>query len=66
MTDPVKIAAGIDIAMSLIQSGMEVYNAVKNDDLTDEDMLELIDKQNKQQLSAKERLLSLYGGGTPL
>jgi len=60
MTDPVKIAAGIDIAMSLIQSGIEVYTALKDDSLTPEDFMELIQKQNTAQATAKQRLEDLF------
>lgn len=60
MTDPVKIAAGIDIVMGLIISGVEVYNALQDDSLTDADFLELINKQNEAQETARQKLTDLY------
>lgn len=58
--DIVKVKAAIDIAMSLIVAGTNMYQALKNKDgLTVDDLNQMIDEVNEKQEQAKADLRAL-------
>ena len=65
MTDPAKIIAGVDIAMRLVSKGLEMYEVLKKDDLTEDQILALIDIVNDEQEKAKSDLQALLGDTSP-
>lgn len=61
--DAKKIEAGVTIAFSLIQTAMEIYDTLKsNRNLSEQDLMALIDRQNDAQAKARAGLLDLIGG----
>jgi hypothetical protein len=55
-----KILVGLDIAFGLVKAGSEIYNLLKGKtDLSDDDLKDLIDKQNEAQATARQKLEDL-------
>lgn len=60
--DPLKLNAIITIASSLVRSGFEILQTLKDkDDISDEDLLALIERENSEQEAAREKLKALIG-----
>jgi len=58
--DTMKIQAILGIAMSLIKTGVDIYNDYKDkDDLTVEDINAAIDKVNDEQEKVRQKLIDL-------
>lgn len=57
--DLVTLKAAIDIAMTLIESGTNIYKSLKAGDLTVEKLDELLDDVNARQVESKAKLKAL-------
>lgn len=58
--DPVKLNAAIGIAFNLITSGVEIFNTLKGkEEITNEELLALIDRENNEQVEARQKLKDL-------
>lgn len=59
--DP-RLSAAIKIGMGLINSGKEIFDLINSkDELTDEDLQAIIDRENAAQTKARDELRSLIG-----
>lgn len=57
---PEKLAVAVDIAFNLIDAGSEIYRILKaSEDLSDDDILSLIQKENAKQDEARAALEAL-------
>lgn len=58
--DNQKVIAAINVAMGLVKSGYEIYEMIKNNEnLSEKDFLDVIDRENAEQEAAKQRLKEL-------
>lgn len=54
------IAAGVSIAMGLVKSGYEIYEMIQQKgSMTEQDYLDIIERQDAAQAEAKAKLQSL-------
>jgi len=57
--DPVKLNAAITIGFNLIKAGMEIVALKDKGDLTEEDLIAIIERENAEQANARAALLYL-------